>query len=145
MGASQTSSVPLRLSPLRCCKQQPGVVQMGQGRDTCLEIECGHCQRLVRIPGCDRDQAVRAWNAALAPEPQPQSFSVLASMQTECSSLLLGSFMRTHHAVLEVDDFDDNFELGIRVAVGDCTHRASGIRYVIAVAALPGWQQEGQG
>lgn len=84
------------------------------------------------------DSAHGGGEGARAPEairPWPR-LALLDSFQGEASALLLNSFHGTHRDVLDFTELREDFQLGIRVAVGDFRHRASGIRYVVAIAAI---------
>lgn len=63
--------------------------------------------------------------------------SLLTSHTGEAGNLLLESIRVTHQDILQRLESQESSERDPRTAVGDFLHKASGKRYVIAIAAYP--------
>ncbi len=66
-----------------------------------------------------------------------ERLGVLRRDLPDVSALLLQSIADTHADVLQLDDCDESYQIGIRAVSGTFTHRPTGRRYIVAVCLVP--------
>lgn len=68
---------------------------------------------------------------------QAAMLSILERSDKEQPFCLLQSFANAHKPVLKMDRWDETWESGLQMLIGDFTHNRTGQRYLVTITPIP--------